>query len=66
MKSSRGQPAGQLAQSERDRLESVKMELKRTADEEARKTNEHQAKQTEVADSLGRRRAGLKIPADPR
>jgi hypothetical protein len=25
-----------------------------------------QAKQTDIADSLGRRRAGLKIPADPR
>jgi hypothetical protein len=61
-----GGQAEKLAPSERDKHESIKIELKRTVDEEARKANEQQAKQTDVADSLGRRRAGLKIPADHR
>ena len=57
--------AERLAQSERDKRDPVKMELKRIADEEAKKATEQQAKQIAVADSLDRWIAGLKIPDGP-
>jgi len=44
-----GGQAEKLAPSERDKHESIKIELKRTVDEEARKANEQQAKRRNAA-----------------
>ena len=57
--------AERLAQSELDKREPVKIELKRIANEEAKKATEQQAKQIAFADSLDRWIAGLKIPDGP-